>query len=326
MRSLLLPAVLVALLAATETLAQGRSQDVPGSRDHPLIGRYEGARITRYQAKDFEEVRLIDKPLVAADGPKRTERNSRTVEGRYWRITYEGPAGRSALEMFRNHEQSLAARGFERVYGCSDRDCGPGFAVIGAVEGVAGTTGLPQLIDGQRYGLFRLERDTGTVWAALYTNERPAAGNRPIIPFAFIEVVEERPMQTGQIQFVDAGAMERAIDSSGRVALYGILFDFDRAELKPESRPTLEEIAKYLRAHPQVGLIVAGHTDSQGAFDYNVDLSRRRAAAVVAALTRDYGIAPSRLTPFGVGPASPVAPNDSEEGRAKNRRVELVKR
>lgn len=314
------------MLALSPALSQPRPADVAGARDHPLVGRYEGARIIRHQAKDFEEVRLVDKPLLAQDGPRRTERNSRAVEGRHLRLTYEGPAGRSALEMFRNHEEALAARGFERLYACRGAECGPGFTVLGAIEGVAGTAGLPQVLDGQRYGLFRLARDTGTVWVAIYANERPAAGNRPLVPFALIEVVEERAMDAGRIQFVDATEMERAIGATGRVALYGILFDFDRAEIKPESRPTLEEIAKYLRANPQVGLIVAGHTDATGAFDYNVELSRRRAAAVVAALTREYGIAPARLTPFGVGPAAPVAPNDSEDGRAKNRRVELVRR
>ena len=319
-------ALLLPLAPAAAQPAQRPAADVAGARDHPLVGRYDGARIARFQERAFEEVRLIDKPMVAADGPRRGERNSRAVEGRQLRITYEGPAGRSAIEMFRNHEQALAARGFEQVFTCAGTACGPGFAFIGAVEGVAGATGLPQVIEGQRYGLYRLPRDSGTVWVALYANERPAAGNRPLVPFAFIEVVEERPMQGGRITFVDATEMEKAIGATGRVALYSILFDFDRADLRPESRPTLEEIAKFLRANPGVSLIVAGHTDGQGAFDYNVELSRRRAAAVVAALTRDHGIAPARLTPFGAGPAAPVASNDSEDGRAKNRRVELVKR
>jgi outer membrane protein OmpA-like peptidoglycan-associated protein len=326
MRHVLSAAALAALLFLVPQEGGAQAPDVAGARDHPLVGRYQGARIARFQERAFEEVRLIDKALVAPDGPRRNERNSRAVEGRQIRITYEGPAGRSALEMFRNHEQALLQRGFEQVFACAGTACGPGFAVIGAVEGVAGATGLPQVIEGQRYGLFRLARDSGPVWVALYANERPAAGNRPLAPFAFIEVVEERPMQGGQIQFVDATAMGQAIGATGRVALYGILFDFDRADIRPESKPTLEEIARFLRANPGLALIVAGHTDGQGAFDYNVELSRRRAAAVVAALTRDHGIAPARLTPFGAGPAAPVASNDGEEGRARNRRVELVKR
>ena len=77
---------------------------------------------------------------------------------------------------------------------------------------------------------------------------------------------------------------------------------------------------------PDLKLIVAGHTDNEGAFDYNVDLSSRRAKAVVAALTKDYGVSADRLTPFGDGMSAPVASNADESGRAKNRRVELVQR
>jgi OOP family OmpA-OmpF porin len=119
MRPALPAAALAALLVLVPHEVGAQAPDVAGSRDHPLVGRYQGARIARYQERAFEEVRLIDKPLVAADGPRRGERNSRAVEGRQVRITYEGPAGRSALEMFRNHEQALAARGFESVFACA---------------------------------------------------------------------------------------------------------------------------------------------------------------------------------------------------------------
>ena len=113
--------------------------------------------------------------------------------------------------------------------------------------------------------------------------------------------------------------------SAGHVALYGILFDFDRDEVKPESAPTLAEIATLLRNDPALRLAVVGHTDAQGGADYNLDLSRRRADHVVAALVRGHGIDASRLQARGAGAGEPVASNDSEDGRAKNRRVELVR-
>jgi outer membrane protein OmpA-like peptidoglycan-associated protein len=167
----------------------------------------------------------------------------------------------------------------------------------------------------------RLERPAGDVWVSLLS----VTGARDR-PQTLIDVVETRPMETGRIVFIDAAAMDRAIAATGRVALYGISFDTDRADPRPDSRPTIEEIAKYLRANPGVSVVVTGHTDSQGAFDHNVDLSRRRAAAVVAALTRDFGIAAARLTAFGAGMAAPVAANDNDQGRAQNRRVEIVRR
>lgn len=108
------------------------------------------------------------------------------------------------------------------------------------------------------------------------------------------------------------------------MAIYGIYFDTNSAEIKPESKPALEEIGKLLRNNPDLKLLVVGHTDNVGDFDFNLQLSQRRAEAVVRALVREQGVAVSRLRSHGVSFAAPVATNDDEEGRAKNRRVELV--
>ena len=95
--------------------------------------------------------------------------------------------------------------------------------------------------------------------------------------------------------------------------------------MKAESDPTLAEIAKLLAADPKLKLLVIGHTDNAGGFDYNLELSQRRASAVVHALGERYRADASRLRTGGVGMMAPVASNDDEAGRAKNRRVELVK-
>jgi OOP family OmpA-OmpF porin len=95
--------------------------------------------------------------------------------------------------------------------------------------------------------------------------------------------------------------------------------------VRPDSQATLQEIAKLLTANRGLKVSIVGHTDNQGKPDYNLDLSRRRAAAVVRELTSKYGIAADRLTSFGCGFYAPVASNDTEDGKAKNRRVELVK-
>ena len=123
---------------------------------------------------------------------------------------------------------------------------------------------------------------------------------------------------------VSAGEMAAGISKSGSIALYGILFDFNSAEVKPESTPTLEEMAKLLKSQPALKLLVVGHTDNVGTYEFNVDLSQRRAASVVRTLNSKFAVDPKRLTPVGVSFASPVASNKTEEGRAKNRRVELV--
>jgi outer membrane protein OmpA-like peptidoglycan-associated protein len=123
---------------------------------------------------------------------------------------------------------------------------------------------------------------------------------------------------------VKAEEMAKQISNTGSVALYGIYFDFNKADIKPESAPTLEQIAMLLKDQPKLKLLVVGHTDNVGMFSFNLDLSQRRANAVVNDLVTKYRIDTNRLTPFGVSFASPVASNSTEEGRAKNRRVELV--
>jgi outer membrane protein OmpA-like peptidoglycan-associated protein len=114
------------------------------------------------------------------------------------------------------------------------------------------------------------------------------------------------------------------IAKEGRAVFYGIQFDFDKADLKPESEPQLEEMAKALKADTKLKVLVVGHTDNQGKLDYNTGLSQRRAEAVVKALASKYGIDAKRMTARGLASLAPVATNRTDEGRAKNRRVEMV--
>ena len=123
----------------------------------------------------------------------------------------------------------------------------------------------------------------------------------------------------------DANSMANSIKESGKVAVYGIYFDTGKSTLKPESQPTLQEITKLLKADPNLKLYVVGHTDNTGAFDANMKLSMDRAGAVVNALVSQFSVNAARLRACGDGPTSPVASNDKEEGKALNRRVELVK-
>ncbi len=139
----------------------------------------------------------------------------------------------------------------------------------------------------------------------------------------WLTIVERQAM--AQTIVADAAAFANDLKATGHVAVYGIYFDSGKADLKPESTPALEEIAKLLGADAALKLWVVGHTDSQGNAEANLELSRRRADAVIKALTTTHKIDAKRLAPFGNGPFAPVATNDSDEGRAKNRRVELVK-
>ena len=139
---------------------------------------------------------------------------------------------------------------------------------------------------------------------------------------AFVRVVEAKSMETNKIVQTNAADMQAKIASGGSFNVYGILFDLDMDVVKPESKPTLDEMAQLLASQPNLRLNIIGHTDNIGTAAYNLDLSTRRAASVAAALVGDYGIDPGRLTSSGADPIEPMAPNDSDENRAKNRRVE----
>lgn len=123
----------------------------------------------------------------------------------------------------------------------------------------------------------------------------------------------------------DAAALSNGLVSSGHTVISGIYFDTGKAEVKPESKAALEQVSKLLKQDAKLKVYVVGHTDNVGGLASNMDLSKRRAAAVVQALTAQYGISAEQLAPFGAGPYAPLASNDSEDGRALNRRVELVK-
>ena len=304
--------------------------------DHPLVGRYEGSDLVGRQVSDFDEVELMNGPIgstrgIGAPGWMR-------VEGRITLLYYRLPQGRSSLEVLRNYQASLEANGFVSAFTCatSNGSCYenrpgrlPNTAPYDFAIALDRNPELPRL-DGDfirnyfgtnaRYLLARRAGPEGTTWVSLSLAEHDR-GNH-----AFIRVVETKQMDAGKIGFIDAQGMRDRLADSGRVSLYGIHFDFDHDAVRADSKPTLDEIARLLRTDAGLRLSVVGHTDAKGGADYNRDLSKRRAANVVRALVGDYGIEATRLDPRGAGADEPIAGNDSEDGRARNRRVELVRR
>jgi outer membrane protein OmpA-like peptidoglycan-associated protein len=174
------------------------------------------------------------------------------------------------------------------------------------------TLGGQVLYDDERNTSARLEQNGQTIWLKIYSQE----------DLIELDVIEEKPFQAS-IKTPEASAMKSALDKEGRVTLY-VNFDFNKATLKPDAAPVLAQVVTLLKDNPGLTLEIGGHTDNIGSRDYNLKLSRQRADAIVAALVAQ-GIAAERLRAAGYGPDKPIADNDKEEGRAKNRRVELVK-
>lgn len=304
----LLPALvcLTALFALTAAHAQQR--DVAGSRDYPGIGRFKGSWITGYQAKDFDAVRV--QAAAFKDGKPA---DARRLEGRAMRIAYRTGPGPSILEVSRNFEDQLAKAGFETLLACDTDQCG-GIPFTEAVDVLP----IPAMwVDGFNFRYFAGHRKDGN--ADMYVSVLTSKNNDAITTQVTVAVVGGMDNK-----MVDAAAMAKGLGDKGHIALYGIYFDTDKATLKAESAPTLAEMAKLLAAQPQLSVFIVGHTDSQGTFEHNMTLSRQRAEAVAGALAGSYKIARARLRTAGAGMLAPVGSNATEEGRALNRRVELV--
>ncbi len=183
-----------------------------------------------------------------------------------------------------------------------------------AIKKIGGKIIYEYVDGGIQNSIASLVKDNMEIWVHIM-----AGGNGMYSVF----VVEKEAMK--QDVTADASSMACSIKETGKVALYGIYFDTGKSVLKPESSSALQEIAKLLTSDQSLKLYVVGHTDNTGAFDANIKLSMDRAAAVVNALVTQHSVAAARLKAFGDGPTAPVATNENEEGRALNRRVELVK-
>ena len=322
------------LAAAALTLllcAAGGAADVPGSKDSQLLKRYEGSEIIGYDYRAYDQFHLVTGPLTSFDPPPDP---STKVLGKHTRILYVAPPERSPLEVLHNYAQELEQGGYRTVFACSEDECGKKNALPKTLyardrklsnKGQMSEYAFSSPVESQFLSA-TLTRAEGDVHVSLYVaketfNHFPETSQRTL---ALLDIVETAPMEKKMVT-VNADAMAKSIADQGTIALYGIYFDTGKADLKPESRPTLDEIAKLLQADQGLRLYVVGHTDSVGGFDYNMDLSRRRAQAVAQELAGAHGVPRDRLQSAGVGFLAPVATNENEEGRALNRRVELVK-
>ncbi|HYD52666.1 MAG TPA: OmpA family protein [Gemmatimonadaceae bacterium] len=143
----------------------------------------------------------------------------------------------------------------------------------------------------------------------------------------YTDATVSKPSLFGNFSVMAGGKkLYEALAESGRVATQGILFDTGSDRIRPESTPTLKEIARMLEEHADLELLIEGHTDDVGQAAANQTLSEQRAVAVKAALVESFGVSADRLTAAGFGASKPAGKNDTAEGRQMNRRVELVKK
>jgi outer membrane protein OmpA-like peptidoglycan-associated protein len=291
MKTALIAAAVLALAAPLAALAA--TKENRKCTPNPVFEKFPGSLYHSCERSRFAQLKLYRaKDPAKVNGPY----EELTKEGEYWYYFDFIPRDAdnkvpSRLEIFRNYENALKAAGGEVLHA-----------------------------EGDRSFTYRIQRPSGEYWGLVGCGAGSAAACDRIQH----KIVRVAAME--QAVVVSADQIRKSIADTGKVVFYGIYFDTDKAALKAESDPTLAEMAKFLKANAAAKVFIVGHTDMQGPLERNEKLSRDRAASVVAALAERHGIAKDRMAPAGVGPLAPVAANEAEAGRAKNRRVEMVLR
>lgn len=287
-RLLKYPLFLILFLFVATALAASDPNDSEGTADHPEVTRFPGFHLDSSEMNDYNEFRFASEGFDDSGEPK-----GEVKAGKYWHIFYwlnEGARKPSAIELVRNYENAF-------------KKAGGGLVMRHPPSGEpeSAVYHMPQPNGGER-------------WMQI---DISGGGNRLEMNIVDVGTMAQK------VEF-SAGEMADALNKNGYVALTGILFDTGKATIKSESGPLLNEVITLLKNDKSLKLSVEGHTDNVGDKRANIELSKKRAGSVVKYLTSN-GIDSKRLKFDGKGDSMPVADNHSEDGRAKNRRVELVK-
>ncbi|MCJ8288780.1 MAG: OmpA family protein [Crocinitomicaceae bacterium] len=330
-------------LSTTTSFAQNRSicPDVTGSLDHLLLEKYKNSCIVAYDESKFNAVTFPISKLSSNEGAP----EEITVEGKVVNIIYgiENSNKATVLEVQRNYEQALKNSDFKILHSAFGKKNIGGYYKLQNVYEIFGdpkVVGQYMHLKPKSYFRFSMsphnsntdsddayfvaqgKRDGKIYTLALFIHYNRSsweglAGNI----FVQAQIVEKEDMETGQ---VSAASIDEKIKNEGKEVFHNILFDFGSDQLTEESYAVLETLSEYLKANKEQAYYIVGHTDNIGSLPTNQVLSEKRAKAVITALTSKYGIAASQISAHGVGQLSPLAINTTEEGRALNRRVEIV--
>jgi outer membrane protein OmpA-like peptidoglycan-associated protein len=293
------------VLASLPATAAWNDPNVEGTKEYRLIKLYPQAHVWQYEVKDYDSAKMLIEYRTGTEDPGVYDE----IEGKVIRYEFEHKPSVSVLEIERNYENVLRSKGFEPI-------------IAGRATKYPGIGGG----DEDMIGYWRWEEPgKGMIWVSLHAFYNGGHDS----PQSELTIVETMAMQQTLLAnaAVEAKAtnLADALQQNGRVAVYGITFDFNKATIRPEAAPVLNQVQAMLQAAPGLQLTIEGHTDSVGQTAYNQKLSSDRAEAVKAWLAA-HGVDAARLGSAGFGDSKPVADNATEEGRAQNRRVELVRR
>jgi len=302
---------IVALMISTNLFAQ-RITDIEGSKDYPLVSRFIGSIIEWYQVRNFDRyfiLSLNDNKISNFE-----------IDGKITRIQYSVGKEHSVFEIFKSYENSLKGSDFEILTTLNDKNCGANLQEQLYNDEFNGLNKLPREAlnpgDDEFYYLAAKKNiENKNIFIVVYT-----AFERGDLLVTF-DAIEVQALEKGLVTVKD---LDSDLSQNGHIAIYGIHFDSGKSEIKQGSTQTLKNIAEFLNTHPNKKYIIAGHTDNEGNFDVNLKLSLERANAVLNELVTNYNVKVTQLKAYGDGSTAPIATNTTDEGRAKNRRVEIV--
>lgn len=317
------------IIIALFTFGSMFSQDIENVKDHELLTRYPNSKIIYYFQKDYNEINFA----IQSGKPEKEPQKWLEAAGHQTSIVYEIPLGKSTVEVMKNYEDAFKANNAEILFQCKGGDCDGTTAWYSAkfFEKVYGKENRQSNGETSHYydfGSYHVAQRymVGKITTAnkIYYVEigmTPTYDGKPVK--VCVEVIEQKVMRSGLIA-LNADVLKDKLEKDGKLILDGILFDTGKTDLKPSSFDVIEMVAQYLNTNPQAQIYIVGHTDDIGNFGENTLLSEGRAIRVSETLNNNFGDFQERVTPLGVGPACPVASNETEEGRMKNRRVEIV--
>lgn len=323
---ILIPLVVILLITGPKVvLGSGHDDDIEGASDHPLISRFPGSIIRFYETETSTNYILPTGEDVGERNEEGELIDGKEIVGDVTRITYEAPENTSTHEIFSNYESALEKAGFDIIL-TGDREELGWFWTIGLynrdINPLPGETHRLAISEEDFYYLSAELTEENEESTDIYVSLSVAKDNDGV--GIQLDIIEEAPPAEDLIE-VNLDNLAREIEEKGSVSIHNIYFETGEAEIQPESEEALKAIADLLNQDPDLELYVVGHTDNQGSLEFNMDLSASRAEAVVNELVSKYNIEQDRLKPQGVAFLAPKASNSTEEGRAFNRRVELVK-
>jgi len=308
------------IIISTNIFAQ-RTNDIKGAKDYPLVSRFEGSIIEYYKATKWDTYKL---PVFKDNTTEPNYNNPLVLEGKIMRWQYSVAPDNNPAYIMKNFEKAFKTNGYKILLeGKPGEDFNEGPA---SFQG--DYYGSQENLNLQKFGFAYtpIGNHKAIIIAKTTKEEKDIYIIEVISDFSNVtfitqDVIEVEAADTGKVTVKN---ISQNISSKGHIAIYDIHFDTAKFNIKPTSTEAIKNIAEYLNNNIEKRVLIVGHTDNVGDFDVNIKLSQDRAEAVMNELVTKYGVDAKQLKAYGDGSTSPIASNSAKEGRAKNRRVEIV--